>query len=194
MPQNDPLTSSVETEPGPAWGWILAYGVLVVLIGSLALGNPLATGLATGFLLGVMLLTYGLVALISGLSSLSKRGRWIEALLGLLGVAAGGFVLFAPFAGALSLVWAIGFWLFVAGILELVSAIKGSHDRGWRFALGLRGSGCFFRYGSDTRWTVSTGGNLIGGNHDRVTFSRARGLCLGRRGDGLLCIALCAGF
>lgn len=137
MPQNDPLTSSVETEPGPAWGWILAYGVLVVLIGSLALGNPLATGLATGFLLGVMLLTYGLVALISGLSSLSKRGRWIEALLGLLGVAAGGFVLFAPFAGALSLVWAIGFWLFVAGILELVSAIKGSHDRGWRFALGL---------------------------------------------------------
>src|SRR3546814_9481448 len=30
------------------WGWILAYGVIVFLVGLLALFNPLATGMATG--------------------------------------------------------------------------------------------------------------------------------------------------
>lgn len=137
MHKNDPWTLSVEAASGSAWGWVLAYGVLVVLIGCLALANPLATGLATGLLLGVMVLGYGLLTLISSLTSLSKRGRWIEALLGLLGVVAGGIILFAPFAGALSLVWAIGLWLFVSGVFQLASAIRGTHDRGWRFALGL---------------------------------------------------------
>src|SRR3546814_18708121 len=40
------------------WGWILAYGVIVFLVGMLALFNPPATGMATGLLIGVMLVVY----------------------------------------------------------------------------------------------------------------------------------------
>ena len=40
------------------WGWIFAYGALVILIGILALANPLATWLATGVLFGLMLLLF----------------------------------------------------------------------------------------------------------------------------------------
>lgn len=129
----------ISVKPGvqKAWGWIFAYGFLVILIGCLVLFNPVATGLATGVLVGIMLLVYGILAIVSGLSSLSQRGRWIEALLGLLALGGGILILFDPFAGALSLVWAIGFWLAISGFFQIVSALKSAQDRGWRLALGL---------------------------------------------------------
>lgn len=119
------------------WGWLLAYAVLVILIGVLALANPIATWLATGVLFGLMLLFFGAAAIGAGLTSLSSRARWVEIGLGVLALVAGIVVLFNPFAGALSLVWAIGAWLLVAGIFQIVSAIRVARDRGWRLLLGI---------------------------------------------------------
>lgn len=119
------------------WGWVLAYAVLVIIVGLLALANPAITGLATGVMLGVVLLVYGGFSIFAGFSSLKGRARWIEILLGVLAVIAGLIVIFNPFAGAISLVWAIGAWLLVAGIFEVISAIKAQYDRGWRLFLGV---------------------------------------------------------
>ncbi|PBN42267.1 HdeD family acid-resistance protein [Sphingobium sp. D43FB] len=123
-------------KPATGWGWILAYGLIVIVIGLFALINPLATGLATGILLGVMLVVYGVAAMAAGLSSLASRARWIELLLGLLGVLVGVVTIFNPFAGALSLVLLIGAWLLVSGIFQIVSAVRVAHDRLWRLLLG----------------------------------------------------------
>ncbi len=124
--------SSVRT----GWGWILAYGLLVILIGLIALLDPLATGFAVGILIGAMLLIYGVIAIASGLSTLAARRRWTEVLLGVFSVLIGLMVLFVPYSGALSVVWVIGFWLAVSGIFHIISAIRAAHDRGWRLLLG----------------------------------------------------------
>src|SRR3546814_14158377 len=76
------------------WGWILAYGVIVFLVGLLALSNPTATGLATGLLLGVMLFIYGLYAIIAGVSYSSRRPRWIALLLCLRCIVSGTVTIF----------------------------------------------------------------------------------------------------
>lgn len=120
-----------------AWGWVLAYGILSLLIGVVALFNPAITGLATGILLGISLLLYGVFAIVVGLSPLARRARWIELLLGVLAIAVAVVVLFNPFAGALSLVWAIGAWLLVIGVLEIIAAFNAAQDRGWRLLLGV---------------------------------------------------------
>lgn len=130
-------TNSGTVRPATGWGWVLAYGVIVLLVGLLALLNPIATGMATGILVGVLLIVYGVLALIAGFSSLSHRSRWIELLLGVLGILAGAVTIFNPFAGALSLVVLIGAWLLVSGIFEIVSAFNIVHDRIWRLALGV---------------------------------------------------------
>jgi len=125
------------TTASKGWGWILAYGVIVVAIGFIALTNPLATGLATGILLAIALLLYGVAATISALSALSQRGRWIELILGLLALAAGIAIIIMPYLGALSLLWAIGFWLLVSGVFQLITAFRFRTDRWWRAFLGL---------------------------------------------------------
>ncbi len=134
--ENDPLVGSLAEAPGKAWGWVLAYGVLLLLIALIVIANPLVAGMATGLLIGVVLVIYGIAAVASGWTSLSRRARWVEVLLGLLAVAAGVFAIFNPVAGALSLVWAIGAWLVASGVFQIAFALKAQHDRGWRLFLG----------------------------------------------------------
>ena len=136
MSSVEPSVPFVKAASG-GWRWVLAYGIIVILIGFLALLNPLATGFATGLLLALVLIVYGVAALISAVSSVTQRGRWIELALGLLALALGVLLLFSPYLGALSLVWATGFWLFVSGVLQIGCAIRVKADRAWRLLLGL---------------------------------------------------------
>ena len=119
------------------WGWVLAYGLVIMLIGVIALFNPFATGIATGVFVSVTLFIYGVLALTAGFSSLSRRARWIEILLGVLSILASLLTFLNPFAGALSLVVLIGAWLFIMGISEVVGALGAVNDRLWRLMLGV---------------------------------------------------------
>jgi uncharacterized membrane protein HdeD (DUF308 family) len=130
-------TGSTGTLRRWGWGWVLAYAVLLVLVGIVALANPLATGFATGLLLGFLLVFYGVMAIAAGFTALAGHARWIELLLGLIAVLVGVFILFVPPLAAVSLVWMIGAWLLVAGIFELIHALQAARDRGWRLFLGL---------------------------------------------------------
>jgi uncharacterized membrane protein HdeD (DUF308 family) len=135
--ENDPLVQSLAQASGKAWGWVLAYGILLLLIALVVIANPLVAGIATGLLIGVVLVIYGVAAIAAGWTSLSQRARWVEVLLGLLALVAGIFAILNPVAGALSLVWAIGAWLTVSGGFQIAFALKARHDRGWRLFLGV---------------------------------------------------------
>jgi uncharacterized membrane protein HdeD (DUF308 family) len=133
----DFVTGDTTTLRRWGWGWVLAYAVLLVLVGILALANPLATGFATGLLLGFLLVVYGVMAIAAGFSALAGHARWIELLLGLIAVLAGVFTLFMPHVGAVTLVWMIGAWLLIAGIVEVIHALQAARDRGWRLFMGV---------------------------------------------------------
>jgi uncharacterized membrane protein HdeD (DUF308 family) len=134
---HDPLVESLTGPRGKGWGWVLAYGILLVIVGIVALANPLATGAATGILLGFLLLLYGVAALVAGFRAHGHSGRWLEVALGVLALLAGIAVLLNPVAGALSLVWLLGAWLVVAGAFQLLFAIRSRANRFWTVVMGV---------------------------------------------------------
>ncbi|TCM21418.1 uncharacterized membrane protein HdeD (DUF308 family) [Novosphingobium sp. PhB165] len=132
----DPLAPPFLGSPPLGWGWVLAYGVLLILVAVVVIANPLVASFATGFLLGIVLCVYGVAAIAAGVHSMSRRARWTEILLGAIGLIAGLYVLFNPVAGALTVVWAIGAWLLISGGFEIAFALKARHDKAWRLFLG----------------------------------------------------------
>ncbi|WP_245653809.1 HdeD family acid-resistance protein [Novosphingobium rosa] len=104
------------------WGWLLAYGLLVMAVGVLALFNPLATGVATGIMLAIGLTLYGVVAIAIALWFLEGGPRWSELLLGALALIAGFTIFDEPLSGAISLIWVIGAWLLVSGLFHVMAA------------------------------------------------------------------------
>ena len=121
---------------GNGWGWILAYGIMLIVIGALALVEPLATGFATGLLLAWLLLASGVLAVVAGFSGRSWRNRWLDIVSGLAWLLLGGLILWNPIAGALSLVLLLGLWLVASGVIELAAAFRGARHRGWLILLG----------------------------------------------------------
>lgn len=119
------------------WTWLLAYGLLVILIGLVALFNPLGTGIATGIVLAIGLLLYGLIAIATSLLFLAGGPRWSELLLGGAAVLAAIIIFDQPLAGAVSLIWVIGAWLLVSGIFHVMSAVRLPAHRGWRLFSGI---------------------------------------------------------
>lgn len=118
-------------------GWDYLPGIAFIVIGALALlVTPLAS-LATGMYLGAMLCVAGGFGLLGGIAHIKQRGAWLAALLGLFSLVVGVTVLYNPLAGAVSLVWVIGAWFIVGGLLELATAASVRFGKGWLLLVGL---------------------------------------------------------
>ncbi|MGT2455522.1 DUF308 domain-containing protein [Cupriavidus basilensis] len=83
--------------------------------------------------MGANAIVTGVLDLIAGVR-LKRRGRtdWLLFFIGILSVLFGIFVLLAPGAGALALVWMISTYAIVTGVLLLV---LGLGARNWRSVL-----------------------------------------------------------
>ena len=111
---------SLAFEMAKKWWVLLLRGILLLVIGILSFTNPL-----------VWITFAGAYMLIDGIGLLwagfgpqpTGQSRWPLLLVGILGIIAGLIVLLNPVIGGLSLVWVIGAWAIITGILEIVSAI-----------------------------------------------------------------------
>ena len=107
-------------EMSKKWWVLLLRGILLLVIGILSFMNPL-----------VWITFAGAYMLIDGIGLLwagfgpqpTGQSRWPLLLVGILGIIAGLIVLANPVIGGLSIVWVVGAWAVVTGILEIVSAI-----------------------------------------------------------------------
>ena len=119
-------------------GWDYVPGVAFMAIGAFALTQPLlVTSLATSIAFGAMLFVCGAFSLAGGLVNIGHRGGWLVALLGVLSIVVGWYLMYNPIGGAISLVWVAGMWLIVGGALELALAFSIPVGRAWLVLLGL---------------------------------------------------------
>ena len=108
-----------------AWPWILAQGILAVVLGILMIASPGATLITIAIFVGVWMIIDGISMIIHAvMSSGSTAERVMLGLFGVLGVLIGGFAAWNPIAtvGAFAILVAV--WFIVAGVREIVLAVR----------------------------------------------------------------------
>ena len=106
-------------------------GIVLVIMGLLALGSPLVAGLSITIMVGILLTIGG----ISECALAFKAGAFGRALsmfiVGLLMAVAGLYMVTQPAAGLISLTMILVFYLVVTGVFELVIALQVKPADGW---------------------------------------------------------------
>ena len=130
-----PLTAGVHR----ASTWSIVLSVLLIISGVIAIGSPMIAGIAVTAIVGWLLILSGVLHLAFAWGS-GRPGMIVwQVLLGLAYGFIGFYVLANPVAGLAGLTFAIGVYLFVEGIIELVLSfqLRPAAGSGWLLADGI---------------------------------------------------------
>ena len=126
------LQSSPGLEPLRAKsGWIVALGIVYLIVGVIALGSVVTATVASVFVVGIMMLVAGVAEVINAfqIKTWGKFLLWL--LLGLLYIIAG-FVTFEnPLLAAAFLTLLLGASLLVSGVMRIVLAFSMKEGMPW---------------------------------------------------------------
>lgn len=105
-------------------GWAIAFSILLIVAGILAIVVPPVAGIAVAVLVAWMLLLAGISHLAFAFQVRTTKGVIWQVLTGLLDLAVAVFLLLRPVAGLASLTLLLAAYLFADAILEFVLAFR----------------------------------------------------------------------
>ncbi|HEV8529754.1 MAG TPA: HdeD family acid-resistance protein [Actinomycetes bacterium] len=126
---------------GRAWGWVLFFGFVTILLGIVVLVWPDKTIVVVAVLFGIQLILAGIFRFISALAIDDAPGgtRVLLALLGVLSFIVGIYALRHVNVTIVALALVLGIFWIVNGVIELFTAIghREMPGRGWTIILSL---------------------------------------------------------
>ena len=123
------------------WGLFLLEGILLIVLGSLAVLVPAVASVAATIVFGWILLLSGVIGLITTLRARQAPGFGWSLLSAIIGIAAGLVLLAMPVQGTLSLTAVLIAFLLVEGVVSILYAFE--HRKGlsgrwsWMLASGI---------------------------------------------------------
>lgn len=105
------------------WGWFVGLGLLLVVLGLVAVGHSLLFTVASMVLLGWLLMAAGLAEAVHAFSCQAWGGFFVDLLTGLLYLVAGFLVVSNPAATAVTLTLLIAMFLIFEGLFRIVIAV-----------------------------------------------------------------------
>jgi len=124
---------------GESWAWVLAFSVATLILGVMVMAWPSATVKLVALLFGLQLFVGGLFSLVRAFTRGGEGSRVLLAVLGVLGILVGIFVLRHLFQTVVILVILLGVYWVLHGIIEFFVAIdqRGAPARGLNAAMGI---------------------------------------------------------
>jgi uncharacterized membrane protein HdeD (DUF308 family) len=113
-------------------GLTIAMGVILLLMGILAIGSPFIAGVSVVLTVGVAFLIGGIGQLVF---SIKARAGIFSLIIGVLTVIVGGYMLANPGAALASLTLFLAAYFIVSGIFEALLAFKARPVSGWGWSL-----------------------------------------------------------
>ena len=132
-----PMTneSSSANDLSKSRGWLIIGGILSIFVGFSAMGSPLLFSLVIARFLGLFLLVSGVISLVLAIVGKHKGHRVMEALLGLIRIAAGVLLLncLPSSVAIITLIFAI--YLVAEGVSTSLTAFRMRATPGWGWML-----------------------------------------------------------
>lgn len=144
------------------WGWLMAGGAALVLLGIVGLGSATLLSVASAIWFGAMMLVGGIIVLFGAFRSEGWRGVLLNTLIGLLYLGVGIFTLVNPMAATASLTLFVGMALLATGILRVVVGLQNRQLRFWVWIVIsgllslLLGGMILFQWPASSLWVLGT--------------------------------------
>jgi uncharacterized membrane protein HdeD (DUF308 family) len=107
------------------WGWLLVEGIAGIVAGIIAFVVPGITAIVLLYLIAAWALVTGVFELIAGFRLRGHlASEWLLLLGGAASIILGVLLIVRPGAGALALLWLIGFYAILFGVLMLILAFR----------------------------------------------------------------------
>ena len=133
----DQLQSAVASSLHAHWRLFLAEGIILFILGILAIVVPPIATIAVEVLIGWLILMSGIVGMISTLRMRGAPGFWWSLLSALIGIVAGVVLLAWPLSGALSLTLILTVFLTLEGVVSILYALEHKRELSGRWGMML---------------------------------------------------------
>ena len=133
------IASTPDADTGMGRGWFIALGVVLVILGLVALWNMVDATLVTTIIIGWVLVIAGVMNIVGAFTSSESTGwRVLQGVLGILYIIVGFNVIADPLAGAIAITVAFGALLIADGIFRIVAAFMDRASNSvWMILLGI---------------------------------------------------------
>jgi uncharacterized membrane protein HdeD (DUF308 family) len=128
---SEPTFEETRHEIARHWGWFLALGILLVIIGMAAIAFPFLSTIAAKIAIGWIFLVAGVVEVFHAFYVQRWAGFFWNLLIGLLYILAGVWLAFFPLTGILTLTVVIAALFFVEGVMEFIMGFRMRPHEGW---------------------------------------------------------------
>jgi uncharacterized membrane protein HdeD (DUF308 family) len=146
------LTMSTSTEPRLArrvlrheleviqgnWGWILALGIILIIVGTIAITMPLVASLASAVAFGALLLLAGVTQLVGAFWTRDWSGFFLNLLMGVLYLVLGVLFVRDPGDALLAMTLLLACILMVGGLFRIIGSLMYKFPHwGWTVGGGI---------------------------------------------------------
>ena len=134
------LPPEIKTALGKSWKVLLTAGIISTVLGAIAIIVPPLASVTITYLVGILLLI-GAVAFVAEAISRGSTGHRIwSALLAVLYVFAGVWLIINPVSGTITLTWILAIFFLLIGVLRLIAGIASRGkvpNAGWTIVNGV---------------------------------------------------------
>ena len=115
-----------------SWGWYLVLGIVLIVLGTIAIGSTFVMTIASVFFFGWLLIIGGVMEVIHAFWHKRWAGFFLDLLTGILYVVAGWMMVSNPKESALLLTLIIAMFLVFEGVFRIVAALAVRYPHwGW---------------------------------------------------------------
>ncbi|KTC81405.1 HdeD family acid-resistance protein [Legionella brunensis] len=122
-----------------SWGWLLALGILFVILGGIGLGMVVGLTLASMLFLGILLIIGGFLQIVDVFKSRHWRAVTWHAFIAMLYIIGGCLIIYDPFLASALITALLASVLIIIGLSRFFMAImlRGSSGWGWLLLAGI---------------------------------------------------------